>query len=269
MLIKQLIKQVSNSFGYELSKVPNKSTSVKLDDYPCIDLLDLVVQNYTQSHPDIFFIQIGAHDGVSADPSSRQIRKYENWRGILVEPQSDSFQELLVNYEKDQDRLIFEQLAVGNQDGSIPFFTVRKDIADLTFWLPQSASFDRDHVLGALYYWKYVRKLDSIPEDFNTVIEEIQVPTLTMRSLLAKHSVTKVDLFLLATPGFDFDIIQGFPFDQFKPPLICFEYNTLQPQQRQAALKFLADLGYSVGRFGSRALAALDVPTLLWTISEY
>ncbi|MCG9890415.1 MAG: FkbM family methyltransferase [Thermosynechococcaceae cyanobacterium MS004] len=268
-MLKKAIKKIYNSFGYELSKISEDFPSREIENYPCIDLLDLVVQSYVKDQPEIFFIQIGSHDGLSADPSGRQIRKYGNWSGILVEPQPASFQQLLTNYEGEQDRLIFEQIAVGEKDGFIPFFTVREDIADLTFWLPQSASFDRDHLLGALYYWKYVRKLDSIPEDFSTVIEEIRVPTLTMRSLLAKHNVNKLDLLSLTTPGFDLDIIQTFPFEQFKPSLICFEYNTLQPLQRETALRLLADLGYSLGRFGPRALAALDVPTMAWTISEY
>jgi FkbM family methyltransferase len=265
-MLKTSVQQFAQLFGYEFSK--KAETFGEIPDYPCINLLDLVTSQYVQTQPDVFFLQVGAHDGVSADPASQQIRKYPNWRGILVEPQPDSFQQLVANYSHEA-RFIFEQAAIGMQDGTMPFYTVTDDIAELTFWLPQSASFDREHIKSSLYYWKYVRKIDAIPEDFDRVIKTLQVPTLTLESLLHKHNVEKVDFFALATPGLDFDIIKTFPFDQFKPSIICFEYLTLDRSKRGDCLRFLADHGYSVSRFASRALASLEAPTLNWTICDY
>lgn len=267
-MLKTPVQQVARWFGYEFSKISKEVSPVELQDYPCIDLLDMVMQHYVKTKPDVFFVQIGAHDGVSADPSSRQIRKYPNWHGILVEPQPPSFQQLLANYQ-NESRFIFEQVAIGTQDATIPFYTVTDEIADLTFWLPQSASFDREHVRGSLYYWKHVKKVDAIPDDLDSVIQVLQIPTLTMNSLLHKHQVEWVDLLSLATPGFDFDLIQLFPFDQMKPPVICFEYLTMLPSKREACLRFLADRGYGVSRFASRAVAALDAPKIEWTIGDY
>jgi len=37
--------------------------------------------------PDLAFIQIGAFDGMTADPLRKYIEKY-GWRGVLVEPQA-------------------------------------------------------------------------------------------------------------------------------------------------------------------------------------
>jgi FkbM family methyltransferase len=265
-MLKSLAQKMVRSFGYEFSK---KTESLgEIPDYPCIDILDLVMSQYVQTHPDVFFLQIGAHDGVSADPASQQIRKYANWRGILVEPQPDPFQQLVANYSGEK-RFIFEQAAIGEQSGTMPFYTVTDDIAELTFWLPQSASFDREHIKNSLYYWKYIRKIDAIPEDFDQVIKTLQVPTLTPELLLQKHNVEKVDFLSLATPGFDFDILKMFPFAQFKPSIICFEYVTLSYANRRDCLRFLAEHGYSVSRFAAKALASLEAPTITWTIGDY
>jgi len=267
-MLKTSLKKFVRLFGYEFSQVSEKSPKLELEDFPCINVLDLIVSSYTHSQPDVFFVQIGSHDGVSADPVSQQIRKYPNWRGILVEPQPDSFQQLVANYESEE-RFTFEQVAIGMEDGITPFYTVTDEIADLCFWLPQSASFDREHLVKSLYYWKYIRKLEAIPEDFDRAIKTIQIPTMTLKSLLHKHKVEKIDLLALATPGFDFDLIRTLPFDKFMPPLICFEYITLSNQNREACLQFLAEKGYSVGRFASRAVATLNAPTIKWTIGEY
>lgn len=265
-MLKQSIQKVVNAFGYQFHKLSETPKRPELVDYPCIDLLDLVMQNYIQNQPDIFFIQIGAHDGISADPASRLIRRYPDWHGILIEPLPALFKQLVENY-KGYNHLIFEQLLVGQQDGTAKFYTVDESVPDLPFWVSQSSSMDREWVRGALYYWKHVKHISSIPDDFDSVIEEISVPSITSKTLLLKHDVKKLDLLMMATPGFDFEILQSFPFDQVKPPIICFEYWSLQ--EREACLRFLADLGYSVGRFASRAVASLNSPMLNWTISDY
>jgi FkbM family methyltransferase len=266
-MLMQTAQKIARKFGYELVK-QSEVARATFSDYPCIDLLDLLMQDYVQTQPNVSFLQIGAHDGISADPASQQIRKHPQWRGILVEPQPISFQQLCQNYQ-GEDRFIFENLAIGAENGTLPFYTVREDIPDLPFWLPQSASFDRQHVLGALHYWKHVRQFENIPDDLESVIVEVQVPTMTIQSLLAKHQMQQLDLLVMATPGFDYQIIKSFPFELMKPSIICFEYFTLTPEDREACLRLLADLGYSVGRFAVRAVAALNAPTLKWTISEY
>jgi FkbM family methyltransferase len=262
--MKRAIKKMANALGYEISKKVEARKNSELSDYPCIDVLDLVVQDYMKQQPDLFFIQIGAHDGVSADPVARQIRKY-HWRGILVEPQPRSFQHLVANYQ-GENQLIFEQVVIGAEDGNATFYTIREDIPGLPFWLPQSASLDRDWVLNALYYWKNVKKIENIPEDFDSLIEEFFVPQMTLKTLLGKHNIEKLDLLAMATP-FDFEILQMIPFDRIKPSLICFEYFSIS--EREACLRFLQDHGYSVGRFASRAVASLNSPVLNWTISDY
>jgi FkbM family methyltransferase len=268
VMLRASVQHVARQFGYEFSRVSDQIPSIELQDYPCIDLLDMVMQHYVKIQPDVFFVQIGAHDGVSADPTSRQIRKYSNWHGILVEPQPDYFQQLVMSYE-NETRFRFEPAAIGSQDGTMPFYTVTDEIANLTFWLPQSASFDREHVLGSLHYWKYAKKVAEIPEDLDSVIKVLQVPTLTIKSLLKKYHVEKVDLLALGTPALDFDIIQQFPFEQMKPAVICFEYLTLPMEKRRACLQFLAEKGYGVSRFASRAVASLNAPKIQWTIGEY
>jgi FkbM family methyltransferase len=268
-MLKNAVKQVAQSLGYEFSKKVEVYQPAVLPDYPCIDLLDLVMHNYVQNHPDVFFVHIGAHDGISADPMSQQIRKYPNWRGILIEPQPRAFQQLKENYGND-DRFIFEQAVIGLQDGTTKFYTVTDEISDLSFWISQSASTDREHMRGILHFWKYVQNFDAIPADFDSVIQELDVPAMTMTSLLSKHTVEKLDLFALVTPGFDFDIIRSLILSQVKPPVICFEYYTLSKQNREACLKFLAEHGYSVGRFAARAVATLNTaPKINWTISDY
>ena len=67
-----------------------------------------------------FVVQIGANDGKTHDPLYRYISKYKT-AGLLVEPQPDVFQKLKNNY-KDNPNLKFADVAMGEEDSSIPFY---------------------------------------------------------------------------------------------------------------------------------------------------
>ena len=43
---------------------------------------------------ELFFIQIGANDGISVDPIHNLVKK-NNWTGILFEPGKDAFGDLI------------------------------------------------------------------------------------------------------------------------------------------------------------------------------
>lgn len=50
------------------------------------------------------------------------------------------------------------------------------------------------------------------------------VKTLTLNDYIAKHDITHIDLLKIDTEGFDFMVLQGFPFDKIKPGHILCEY---------------------------------------------
>ena len=61
LIFEKALGRASALFGYELKPhLSHKS--------PSIDILDLAIRDLMSRQPDIFFLQIGAHDGVSYDP---------------------------------------------------------------------------------------------------------------------------------------------------------------------------------------------------------
>jgi FkbM family methyltransferase len=85
-------------------------------------VLELLVERSNPDDPDFFFLQIGAHDGETLDPINQMIRRY-GWRGLLLEPQPDVFQQLTETYRRN-DNLIFENAALAISDGQMPFWTI-------------------------------------------------------------------------------------------------------------------------------------------------
>src|SRR6187200_2805360 len=85
---------------------------------------DRLIREISTRTDDFFVIQIGACDGLLADPIHRWIQSFK-WRGILVEPQRVEFEKLTNTYKQDQDRLVFENVAICDRDGTCTLYRMK------------------------------------------------------------------------------------------------------------------------------------------------
>ena len=239
-MTQPIVQKAVNSLGYNFAKV-SKVIRKPIDNYPFIDLLDLVIEDYIRQNQDVFLIQIGANDG--NDNIRRLVQKY-HWQGVLVEPQPHVFKRLVDNYA-GEPQLSFENSAIAQRDGTITLYTFRDDDIPLPSWFHESASFERQRLVSFLNYWRRVDKALNLPKDADRVIKATSLPALSVTTLLKKYGIAKVDLLVIDTVGFDFEIIKMFPFDVIKPGIIHFEHSLLSLSDQEACFKYLAALGYS------------------------
>ena len=184
---------------------------------------------------DFFFMQVGANDGVSGDYLHVYIEQYK-WHGILVEPVPYVFEKLRANY-RDNDRLILENAAIGNVNGSQPFFSLAEydddgaPVIENTngFRIDQLGSFDKATILKHAY----------MHPRLETLIREIKVPAITVHDLLLKYNVNRLDLLQVDTEGFDFEICNNIRFDKVKPRILIFEHHHISRVQYRALVKKL------------------------------
>lgn len=254
-MIKQTVRKIAGSLGYVILKRSQVGSAIE---YPFINSFELILQNYLQQNSDIFFIQIGAHDGCSDDPIFHLVKQY-HWRGLLIEPQPQVFKKLKQTYQ-DEPQLIFENALVGYEDGFATMYAIRDQHSVLPFWLSQSASLDYEVVRSTLYYWKRKRGLATIPDDYESLIEEVLLPSMTIKTALTKHSIQKVDLLVIDTMGFDFEILKMFPFDCCQPSIIHFEHSIMPVAEQEECFQYLADLGYGLTQVAQDTIAYLHAP---------
>jgi FkbM family methyltransferase len=210
--------------------------------------LHKVLSAYAQAKPDLFFVQIGANDGVIYDPIYRYVKQHP-WRGILVEPVGYYFQKLKENY-RDNPRLVFENLAISDRDEVRDFYRIREGIDYLPQWCDGLGTFHREVLLS--HRW-------AIPEIDDYVVTE-QVRCVSLVNLLAKHAVEKLDLLSIDTEGHDHAILQQIDFDKIKPSLILYEHQYIGAADRAGWEEKLHGLGYSLTRHLGNTLAFLPLP---------
>jgi FkbM family methyltransferase len=207
------------------------------------DLLQKKI-NSGGSTADIFFVQIGAHDGLHVDPVRPYVKKY-HWKGLLVEPQPEIYKRLVANYA-DEPQLAFENAAVARENGTTSLYTFKMD-GILPDHATMLASFNRN----ALVYNGH---------EYKGEILELTVPTLTLDSLLTKHGVTNFDFLQIDTEGFDYEIIRMLESCSARPTVIHFE-SAFQNE----VFKFKC--GEALHRMGYRALT-IGIDTIAYRQSE-
>ena len=182
---------------------------------------------------DISFCEIGAMDGKRHDDMYKYIQRY-NWKGLLVEPLKDMFQQLKKNYS-NKSGLIFENSAISNRNGNKYIYRVPKNIIKkekLPGWVDGISSFHKD-------------KSEISRFDDYAVREKIRA--ITVNSLVKKHNIERIDVLQIDTEGHDFKIFKQI-FPKFQPLFIKIEYKHLEKEEKKEIKQTLQNYGYNVVR---------------------
>lgn len=205
-----------------------------LPKHPYFELLETLAS----LRPDAFFIQIGSNDGAHSDPL-RPVILHSKWRGILIEPVPYVFERLKANYGHIK-RLKLENVAIAAEDGTLPFYHLRKaapdEIGKLPGWYDQLGSFLPEVVL---------KHKEFIP-DIEQRVTCTQVAAITVDTLCRRNGVERVDLIHIDTEGYDYEIIKLIDWSRLRPKILIFEHHHLSTAARAECEAFLRGLGYDL-----------------------
>ncbi|HEU0157086.1 MAG TPA: FkbM family methyltransferase [Stellaceae bacterium] len=219
--------------GYRISWVPPVILSNPKAELPFE--LEFVIAHLLLQKDDIFFIQIGANDGISNDPLYKFVTRH-NWSGILVEPIPEVYEILKENY-KNYPNLQFLNVAIGESDGFRTLYTVKID-ADTFKKAHQYSSFRKD-VVAQQTQW--------VP-DIADRITETRVRCISLATLFAEAGGREIDILQIDTEGYDYEILKLVDFNQTRPSLICYEHCNLTKTEMTAAAELLVEQGYRLTR---------------------
>lgn len=205
--------------------------------------LERVLANAVEHGKELFFVQIGANDGVIYDPIHPFVRK-ANWRGVLVEPVPVYFERLKQNYAGN-DRLAFENVAISDRAERREFYRVRENLAFLPEWVNGLGTFDREVLMS--HKW-------AIPDLDQYVVKE-SIECISFQQLLQKYQIEKIDLLLVDTEGFDYDILKQVDFETLAPEILLYEHQYIDRLKRKLLEKRLIERGYRLSTHLGNTLA--------------
>jgi FkbM family methyltransferase len=185
-----------------------------------------------KSNP-VSFIQIGANDGVKNDPIFPFVKQYQ-WKGILVEPLPDFFEKLVSNYHSSKN-LTFENIGISDHNGEMDFYFLPSEYSNPE-WLQQIGTFDKE----AIEF-----NLANFPELIDK-IERRKIQTFTLKHLLEKNQVLKMDLLIIDAEGFEYKILKQLEQLTEKPSYILFEWGCMKENIQKDLFNFLRNQKYKL-----------------------
>ncbi|MBK9097295.1 MAG: FkbM family methyltransferase [bacterium] len=214
--------------------------------YKPLDKISIFLDDLSRSKKGkIFFIQVGANDGNWGDKIYKFIRR-DNWNGILIEPQKVIFKRLLNNYKK-RNNLFFENVAIDSTEGERNLYKI--GFTDSP-WASGISSFIKNDV-QKLIDAGYIEKMANaesidLPSDKAEWISEEKVKVQTLKNIIDKYRVNKIDLLVIDAEGYDFEIIKTIPFEQIKPTIIIYENSHFSEDIKKNCQNFLINFGYKI-----------------------
>jgi FkbM family methyltransferase len=240
--MKRLLKNVFSRLGYHIQGtryVPRQLLNP--DCLRVIQFDDIVCRLMFEVGPSLNFIQVGAHDGVTADPLRKYIEKC-SWRGILVEPQASAVAKLRGLYQSN-DRITIVQAALDGRIGKRTLYTVESNLP----WLGGLASLER----------KMILKHSDLAPGLEQMIREEIVNCITFDDVLGLLSQERIDILQVDTEGADAYILSLFPFDRLRPPIVHWEVKHLTVAQREDCFEKLRSFGYRFAPSAGEDMMAL------------
>lgn len=225
--IKSTLQSLALRKGYEIRKAhPTAYKGVRNLDPFALALRELIGRKGDK----ITFVEIGANDGIDGDFLRPHIEAL-GMRGILVEPQPAVFERLRKNYEGIAN-VSFENCAISAVESELTLFCVEVGGQELEFASTLATS-NRAAV-------------ESYALETNGKIVELKVPSITPRTLLAKHGFEQVDIIQIDTEGMDFEILKSFDLVTTAPEIIHYESGQMKPAEQEESYRYLSERGFQV-----------------------
>jgi FkbM family methyltransferase len=191
---------------------------------------------------DVFFVQIGAMDGIRFDPIHACVEEL-GWKGILVEPIPDLFEQLKKNYASC-DGLTFVNSAIADFEGTIEMTRIDPEAI--------KAGIFKEVLLGVSTLMPDRGLLGNVnmAEDMKPLLQchsqTLEAPCCRLPILLKTHHVAKIDLLVIDTEGADWMVARQLPLDIYKPRIVYLEYAHLSSYEHVACSQHFRNHGYRV-----------------------
>ena len=182
------------------------------------------------SKEDVFFVEIGANDGISNDHLYNNVIKY-NWNGVYIEPQKEVFKKLVENLN-GRINVYFENIAIINGESK-----------DITIFVPKDTTIKDYSGIASL------SRLGGVLNRFSDdeLIEQ-KVEGKPFDFLIDKYNLHKKKYLLLVidVEGLEKEIIYSIDFKKISPKCILFEHAHLSYDCHREINGYLANKGYKI-----------------------
>lgn len=232
--LTKITKRAFNWAGLEITRLRPPQNLIGME--PSY-VFPIIAELYCSSYNSGDIVQIGANDGINADPIFQLLRRHQDHRAILVEPVRSKFESLRRNY-KSRNNTLFANIGISDYNGTAEIYSFDESHAGLPNWAPLVISLDRKIVESHLNSIEMASL--SVPPKI--VSETIQLRT--MESLIKEYEINEISILQVDTEGHDAKIVNMVLDAGLKPTMINFEAKHLQFEEIESLVARINELGY-------------------------
>jgi FkbM family methyltransferase len=220
--------------------------------------IEVFLDKYSREHKPVTFLQVGANDGFINDPLHIFIKR-DNWRGVLLEPLPDVFDEYLVRLHRKRPEITAINAALDRNDGTRPFYKLS---VSRERWAHGLSSFNREVLVKKLTDGSMERNMRrqgvTLPASEDECITSDEVVTVSPETLLKKFDGQELDLLVIDTEGYDYEILKMLDLDRISPEVIIYEEMLFDEKTAAECREYLKNHGYSCSSIKRDVLAVKE-----------
>ena len=164
-------------------------------------------QNVFHGYKNGFFMDIGAHDGVSLN-NTLYFEKQNNWTGVNVEPIKNVYDKLVENRPSS----INLNCAVSDIDGTAQFYC-------------NTGYTEMLSGLKSNYDERHFERLNRENHENNSITQVIDVETKRVETICDIHNIKQIHYLSIDVEGAEFSVIKSINFNKVVIDVIEFENN--------------------------------------------
>tara|TARA_R100000329_G_scaffold148183_1_gene136720 strand:+ start:155 stop:820 length:666 start_codon:yes stop_codon:yes gene_type:complete len=168
---------------------------------------DFVLEYFKNSDKG-FFIDVGAHDGITWN-NSIALSEIHNWSGICIEAHPKVFKLLIANRTERETCL---NIGSHSEDGSLTF-------REINGYSEMLSGFIKD------YDPKHEERIKREIYQYGGSYQEIKVNVEKLETTISNHNVNKVDYLSIDVEGAELHVLKGLNLKLNRPTLISIEDN--------------------------------------------
>jgi FkbM family methyltransferase len=184
---------------------------------------DKFIDEYLNEKQNGFYIEIGAHDGVSCS-NTLFFEEFRNWKGICIEPGTEEFEKLSKNRKS-----INIKACISDYDGESEY-TYIEGYSMMLSGLSES------------YNFSHKNRISNEVNHHGGKINQIKMPVYRLQSILDEHNIIDVDYCSIDTEGSEFNIVKSIDFEKTNIKIFSIENNYGDTEIKD----FLESKGYTL-----------------------
>ena len=241
--MKAALQSLVRLAGFSLIRRDNRA--IRYVEFPPRGPFDEILLRVFSRLDGLRFVQVGANDGVLADPLVRYIEACR-WQGVLVEPMPGPFALLEARYSSNR-RLTLLNAAVDDRPGQRELFHLKESLATLPEWAAGLPSLYESRLVAAA-------AVLGLPAE---AVTSTTVSAVSWNEVWKAFGEGECDLLVTDTEGDDIRILRQVGLRERRPSVILFEHACVDETERWAFYRELSDAGYE--------LATSEGDSIAWT----